>query len=158
MPEEKVFDKAAWHFEGNYPEDLPDRNAYTHSGMFLGWLIKRELLSDGFREDWREDIERFRRRELTAGALFEIMDGVFESSMLCDEGARFTEEHFDSESGSYLSDYESLLANDLPTLYHVEDNWPNFDKLAARMDQRFAQWRRDGRRPWWRFWSRRART
>lgn len=154
MSEIVVYDKAAWHIEGDFPEDLAERNAYTHSGLYLGWLINRDLVSEEFLDDWSDEIELFRKRERTAPALFEITDGVLESSMLSDDGARFTGAYFNLQEGRYLDDYESLLVNELPTMYHAEDTWANFDKLAARLDERFAQWDRKKRGPWWRFWAR----
>jgi hypothetical protein len=28
----------------------------------------------------------------------------------------------------------------LPSQYHVEDTWENYEKLKARIDERFAEW------------------
>jgi hypothetical protein len=38
-----VYDKAKWHYEGDYPKDLPTENAFTHTGMFLAWLADTGL-------------------------------------------------------------------------------------------------------------------
>ena len=41
-----------------------------------------------------------------------------------------------------MADYEDVLGDDLPSLYHVEDTWANFDRLAPVLDARLAEWRR----------------
>ena len=38
------YDDASWHYEGDYPEDLPTANAATHIGMFLAGVLKWDLL------------------------------------------------------------------------------------------------------------------
>ena len=43
MDKSIVFDKAKWHYEGNFPGDLDERQAFVHTGMFLGWIIDKDL-------------------------------------------------------------------------------------------------------------------
>ncbi len=37
------YDDASWHFGGDYPSDLPQENACTHTGVFLAWALKTKL-------------------------------------------------------------------------------------------------------------------
>jgi hypothetical protein len=37
--------------------------------------------------------------------------------------------------------YGELLAKGLPSMYHVADTWPNYDKLKKRIDQRYREWK-----------------
>lgn len=46
--------------------------------------------------------------------------------------------YFDFETGKYLEDYEKTLAQDLPSLYYVEDTWENFDKISIVIEKHFA--------------------
>src|SRR5438105_13524465 len=32
-----AYDKADWHAEGDFPDDLPEDQATVHTGMFVGW-------------------------------------------------------------------------------------------------------------------------
>ena len=41
----EVYDKAEYHFGGQWPDGLPEEQAYVHTGMFLGWLMQRGLVS-----------------------------------------------------------------------------------------------------------------
>jgi hypothetical protein len=59
------------------------------------------------------------------------------------EGNAFAQAYYERDGpGGYVSDYAELFVADLPSLYHVEDAWANYDRLAAVLDQRFAEWRR----------------
>lgn len=42
----------------------------------------------------------------------------------------------------YFADYEATLAHGLPSVYHVEDSWENYHKIASVIDDRFSQWQR----------------
>lgn len=66
-----VYDKAKWHFSQNFPEGLDDFQGYVHTGMYLGWLIDKGLVSETFRRDHDDKIEQFRSRQLTGAQLFE---------------------------------------------------------------------------------------
>ena len=140
----KVFDKAKYHFGGKWPAGLPIEQAYVHTGLFLAWLINRALISVDFATRQRDAIESIRSRTLTGPSLFHAIDGVLDSAMLSAEGRAFCEEYYDLKSGPYIDEYESLLARDLPSLYHVTDTWAAYDRLAQHLDRRFAEWR--GRR------------
>lgn len=43
--------------------------------------------------------------------------------------------------GRFASDYKSQLAAALPSIYHVQHSWENYDRLSKLLDQRFSEWR-----------------
>jgi hypothetical protein len=135
-----LYDKAKWHYEGDYPRDIPEENAYTHSGMFLAWLTDKNLLASTFIEDFQTEIQQLRERNITPGRLFQIVDGVLASDMLNEESNAFAKSYFNGDQ--YLSDYHELLAKQLPSFYHVPDTWENYDKLKERIDQRYSEWKK----------------
>jgi hypothetical protein len=65
--------------------------------------------------------------------------------MLTDEGNRFAVDYFDFDRGKYLADYEELLAKSLPSLYHVEDTWENYEIISKKIDERYADWKQQQR-------------
>jgi len=136
-----VYDKAKWHYEGNWPPDLPEENAYTYSGIFLTWLIRKNFLDSTFVEDFQTDIQQLRERRITPGCFFQIVDGVLASDMLSEEGNAFVTSYFGSEGGQYLNDYDELLARQLPSPYHVADTWENYETLKQRIDERYSAWK-----------------
>ncbi|SOD03386.1 hypothetical protein SAMN05216486_1126 [bacterium JGI 053] len=148
-----VYDKAKYHYGGDYPEGLADEQAFVHTGLYLGWIIDHGLHSDFLAEE-PELIERFKAREITGPQVYEAWDGCLIDDMLSDEGNAFSKDYFDFERGRYLADYEELLAGGLPSLYHVQDTWANYDRLKARVDERYAVWKRRARYPAWQFWRR----
>ena len=46
-----VYDKADWHSGGEYPKGVPIENASNHIGMFLAWLVDRNLIDGEFEKD-----------------------------------------------------------------------------------------------------------
>jgi hypothetical protein len=140
MNEPHVYDKAKYHSDGDYPEDLPEEQAFVHTAMYLGWIIDNDLYSDEFAEE-EEIIAQFRQRQTRATAVYKWWDGCLVDDMLSDEGNAFSHFYFDFDKGQYLADYEELLASGLPSLYHVSDTWENYEKMAARIDKRYADWK-----------------
>ena len=139
MDDPLVYDKAKWHYEAD--QSLPEENAYTHSGMFLAWLIGKDLLASEFAEDFQTEIQRLRERRITPGSFFQFVDGVLASDMLNEEGNAFAASYFEFEKGQYLGDYDELLVRQLPSPYHVADTWENYERLKQRIDERYSAWK-----------------
>ena len=142
MPDPVVYDKAKYHYDGDYPKDLPDNQAFVHTGLYLGWIIDRDLYSAEFQEESADLIAWFKAREVTGPEVYESWDGCLIDDMLSAEGNAFSQHYFDFDRGQYLADYEELLRGSLPTLYHVANTWENYDRLRVRLDQRYDDWRR----------------
>ena len=139
-----AYDRADWHYGGNFPEDLPPEAGGTHIGMFLAWAITRGLEGDFHKVESSSALEALRRREITGRDFLNTeCDEKFWEEDLSDEGNAFAKAYYEAEGAdSYLADYGQLLGAGLPSLYHVEDSWENFDRLAARIDQRYQAWKR----------------
>lgn len=136
-----VYDKAKWHYGGDFPEDLDSFQGYVHTGMFLGWLIDNDLVSDQFKTDLSAEIERFKQQKLTGPQVFKrCCDGVLMLDDLNETGNQFAQAYFEFNTGEYLNDYGTMLAQDLPSVYHVADTWENYKKLKPVIDERFAAW------------------
>ena len=149
-----VYDKAKWHFDGDFPPELETFQGYVHTGMFLGWLIENNLVSDEFVSDNADRIKEFLDRNLTGSQVFEICcDGVLMLNDISETGNRFALGYFDFDNGLYLKDYEKTLLNGMPSLYHVEDTWENFDKIKEVIDKRYLEWKSmNNKKPFWKFW------
>ena len=144
----EAYDKAKWHFEGDFPEDLPPENGGTHIGMFLAWAILNGLEGELHREESKRDLARVRSRKWTGREfLFRDCDGVLCEDDLSDEGNAFARSYFSDPDGDgygkYLADYGKALGTaKLPSDYHVADTWENYDKLAPVIDKRYAAWKK----------------
>jgi hypothetical protein len=127
------YDRADWHYGGDFPKDLPPEAGGTHIGMFLAWAILRGLEGELHRDASAHSLDAVRERRMTGrDFLMRECDEKFTDEDLNDEGNAFTEAYFQTD----------VLGDSLPSLYHVEDTWANFDKLALVLDRRFAEWRR----------------
>jgi hypothetical protein len=150
-----AYDRADSHYGGDFPAGLPPENGGTHIGMFLAWAIHRDLAGESHRQGSGGPLAAVRERRMTGRELlFSQCDEKFTEEDLNDDGNAFAKEYYEKTgAGGYLSDYETTLGGGLPSLYHVADTWENFDRIAAVIDRRYAQWNpAKSRRPWWKFW------
>ena len=151
------YEDVSWHYPADeYPKDLPEEAAATHTGMFLAWALLGGLGGEIHTKELPAGIDSLRARRVTPGRFFfEQNDGKFTDEDLNEEGNRFAEVYFEAEKGLYLKDYDAVLCAGLETAYHVRDTWENFDKLKPRLDRRLDEWRRGvlGKKPWWKFWE-----
>jgi hypothetical protein len=135
-----TYDDAKSHFQGNFPSTLPIEQAYVHIGIYLGWIIENELYSEYFEDEASNQIFRFKRKEISCTILSEIWDGYLSSEFFNKHGNMFTYYYY--ASGIFRSDYENTLVKGLPSIYHVTDSWENYEKMKARIDLRFQDWKR----------------
>lgn len=134
-----IYDNAKNHFLGNFPESLPIEQAYVHIGMYLGWIIENDLYSEYFEDEAEIQIFRFKTRQLNCTILSELWDGYLGYELFTKEGNMFTYYYYGG--GLYRKDYEDLLAEQLPSLYHVEDTWENYEQLSKKISERFKKWK-----------------
>lgn len=135
-----IYDSAKHHFLGNFPESLPIEQAYVHIGIYLGWIIDNGLYSEYFEDESEIQIFRFRRRELSCTILSELWDGYLGYELFNKDGNMFSYYYYGS--GLFKKDYETVLAGDLPSIYHVKDNWETYDRMSSMIDTRFEEWKK----------------
>lgn len=144
-----AIDRMDWHYESVEECNLPENNAGTHIGMFLAWAINRNFLGE-FHTDEEgslEYIDKVKNRVCTGVEfLIDMCDEKFWDEDLNEEVYEFVKDYYeDDESefanryGSYFEDYETVF-KDYETLYHVENSWENYDKLAPILDKRYKEW------------------
>lgn len=136
-----IYDRAKHHFLGNFPSILPMEQAYVHIGMFLGWMLEKGLYSNIFEEEEAHHVIRFKMREISCSILSAIWDGYLGEDLFNEEGNAFSMHYY--QSGLYHQDYKSILASSLPSMYHVQDSWENYDLLSAQIEQRYEEWKKN---------------
>jgi hypothetical protein len=136
-----AYDRADWHYDGDYPKELPDSNGGTHIGMFLAWAINNKLISDFHLNESKQSIDNVLQRKNTGREFLEIeCDGKFTDEELNEEGNAFTKYYY--ESNMYFDDYCDSLGNELETMYHVEDTWLNYDIISKKIQNQYENWRK----------------
>jgi hypothetical protein len=139
-------DRADWHYGGDYPSGLPPENGGTHIGIYLAWIIHRQLGSKTLEKYGGATLQRVLRREATGrDLLFAELDEKFFPELLTKEGRAFTRDYY--ETNEYVNDYDRVLGEALETLYHVDDTWENYDKMVPLLDERLEAWRKARARP-----------
>lgn len=136
-----VYDKASWHrSHETFPKDVREDASCLYGGFAFAWLLKNELVSEDFLADWDECCDALRQRDVTPAAAFCKTGGVLESEMATAEGNRFLEYLFNSEECDYYGMFEDVLCGELPSPYHVGDDWENCDRLSVAIDAVYAKW------------------
>jgi hypothetical protein len=149
------YDDASWHYGGDFPEGLPEKNGATHTGMFLNWCVANDLVSEELKEDAYDEIEKLKRREITgAEFILESMDGKFSEYDLNDMGNAFARDYYVDETdfadkfSSFATDYINLFDSiaeesdfEYETFYHIEDTYENYDLMKQIIGHRFMEWK-----------------
>lgn len=136
-----VYDKAKWHYSGDFPDELEAFQGYVHTGMFLGWCMDNDLVSERFKSELSEEIEQFKQHKFTGPQIFKrCCDGVLMLEDLSVTGNRFAMAYYEFNNGRYLIDYEQTLGQNLPSIYHVADTWENYEKLTKVINERYGEW------------------
>jgi len=138
--QDKIYDLAKNHFLGDFPQSLPIEKAYLHIGIYMGWIINRDLYSDYFADEASTEIYRFKRRDIGCIILAEIWDGSLSFDLFSNQGNMFTSYYY--AGGIYRNDYIETLVKNEPSIYHIADSWENYDKMSDRIDLRFQDWRK----------------
>ena len=138
--DKNIYDNAKNHFLGNFPESLPIEQAYVHIGMYLGWVIEKGLYSEFFEDEAAVQMIRFQRREISCTILSEMWDGYLGHELFDKTGNMFTYYYYGG--GIYKKDYQTVLAGDLPSIYHVQDTWFAYEKMAKKITSRFDEWKK----------------
>ncbi len=146
-----AYDKMDWHYGGDFPENIPNENGGTHIGMFLAWIIERNLIGAFHTEDEfsLKCIKKVQTKEITGRKfLIDMCDEKFWDEDLNEEGNLFATDYYAEESEAFIKQYNCYLDDyvevfqDYETIYHVEDTWGNYDKLKPVLDKRFEEWKK----------------
>ena len=143
-----VYDKAKWHFGGEFPKELDNFQSYVHTGFYLTWIIEKGFFNYENNELLIKEIGKVKNREITGAEFFEKnLDGVLMEEDLNEKGNKFTFDYY--EKGTFLEDYSEKLGKDFPTLYHIKDNWKNYNELKPILEKRFMNWEKSNKPKWW---------
>jgi len=142
-------DRADWHYGGNFPKDLKPENGGTHIGFYLSWIILNDLIGELHREGSVESLNKVKNRKMTGrDFLFKECDEKFTNEDLNEVGQKFTSFYYtDKKTATYYDDLEKAFPK-YPSLYHIEDTWENYEKIAKHIDQAFKKWSTP-KKPWW---------
>ena len=135
-----AIDRADWHYGGDYPGDLPMENGGTHIGFYLAWVINRGLIGQFHIDGSSESLSAVKERKMTGrDFLFKECDEKFWDEDLSEEGVEFTNYYYGD--GKYFDDLQKALPAELPTIYHADDSWENYERVADLIDQAYATWK-----------------
>ncbi|RKW71142.1 DUF7832 domain-containing protein [Galactobacter caseinivorans] len=138
------YDDDAWHLGDDFPENLNERAAVTHVGIFLAWCLENELTDPkSFTEADREVMSQ--RRQAPSYFIHQRCDRKLLDAHLSEEGNAFAHEYYSStdEDPHYIRDYERAVRRlRLETMYHAPDTWESYDRVRPYLDKALASWRK----------------
>lgn len=139
-------DSMDWHQGEDFPPDLDPRAAGTHIGMFLTWLILNNFINADHEDENSDALEAVHARAITGRAyLIDRCHRVLQDQDVDEDTHAFAIEYYgtrgDDGGSTYLEEYERTLAAGLPSIYHVQDAWDNYDLLAPVLDAAYARWK-----------------
>jgi len=135
-----TIDKAEWHYAGNWPDAIPIDQAYVHTGLFLGWVLKRNLQSTQMNEHYGHLIEEFKARRISCVQLFRATGGSLVEEDLNEEAAEFATDFYNK----YLEQYANVVDAG-ESGYEIEDSAANLEKMVVFLDAAFEKWRKDSK-------------
>lgn len=145
-------DRADWHYGNDFPQHLPEDNGGTHIGMYLNWLIDKNLISEFHLTESKDGIEKVKSGEITGrDFLFDYCDGKFWNQELNEIGLEFTESYYSTDK--YFGDYANVLASRLDSIYEVENSQQNYNLIKEILDKRFTKWSSRKKKKFWEFWK-----
>ncbi|MEH0155650.1 hypothetical protein V6R21_15995 [Limibacter armeniacum] len=140
--EVKIIDDAKQYFLKEFASsEIHLDQAYLHIGVYLGWIIENSLYSEDFEDEFGVQIFRFKNRDLSCVIVGELWDGIISSDQFSmPEGNAFTTYYY--ESGMYMKDFHQTLGGDNEeSIFKVQDNWENFEKVQSIINERYAYWK-----------------
>ena len=135
-----IIDDAKEHFRRGFSVMLPMENAFMHIGVFLGWVIERELYSELFADEGDTQIFRFLNQNLSCVLLGTVWDGCVSYEQLNEEGKAFAKDYY--QGGQYLIDYKETLAKNKKSMFQVKDNRMSYEKMRDVLDARYNEWKK----------------
>ncbi len=144
------YDDYLWHYNGEFPRELPSFRAATHIGIYFCWCLDNDLICAKLWNLHPEELMDVKKRKLTGSQfLLYHYKGKLISDYLSSLGNSFTQDYYEEDGifakkvANYFSDYSQSyhLAAD-QDLYHVVDTWENYFLIQDVLDHRFEQWQK----------------
>ncbi|HEY9679927.1 MAG TPA: hypothetical protein V6C76_18130 [Drouetiella sp.] len=135
-----LWDEAEWHFPW-LPQNVDLCCAYTHAGMYLGWLADHGLTSEYCNLCNENELDEFKMRAITPQNFFVSVEGKIATRDLNELGDAFTSICFLPRLGqvSFWSDYKSTFVSERLSFYEVADTWENYKLLCDKLNQRLSE-------------------
>ncbi len=140
-----MIDHIEWHTDEDFPEDIPQENALNHMGFYWAWAVNNDLVHHQIIEQMPKQITAIKAREMTGKeCISEYLGKQLQLSFFNTIGARFAAFYYEDEEegyGNFIHDYvDTLEIEAKPSLYHTEDSWENYDKIAPVFERAYNEW------------------
>jgi len=126
------YDDVDWHVEPALEAGQPEENAFTHMGLYLGWLIRRNLVDP--RSFLADDLVAVREGRMTGTDLADVADGTLASDLMSAQGRAFSDWYYER----YLTDFADEFSDFGE--YEVPDDATTRARMDPIIDGRYREW------------------
>lgn len=135
MPDVRVYDRARWHLEQDvFPMGAERKQAGVYGGFVLVWLVLSGETSEEFHDDWGNEIDLLKNKEILPLVFFELTGGTLSSEMLSERGNTQAHTIFEADGLDYYGIFDHSVAFDLVSPYYVADTWESFARIKELLD------------------------
>lgn len=135
------YDDAEYQFLAFTNEDTPMEWGGRVIAMYLAWALSRDLCS----EQMHGALAELQAGRSPVDLLFEYCDGCLLDEFLNEEGNAFAAAYYEQD---YYQDFDAIFDGEYADTGHpaddalsIPDTPENVARVAAMLDQRFAQWK-----------------
>ena len=142
MDRARTYDDASWHLRGTVPAGTTERQAFTHIGVYIAWLISRDLQNASFFahiEEGASYIKAMVQTGRTPSKFRRMIAATLPSEVMNPVGRAFTDWYYGGPRSRYLDDWVDTFG-DIANSYRVPDNRSTLDSITPVIDARYAEW------------------
>jgi hypothetical protein len=133
----RKYDDADWHYDGALEAGQPEEQAFAHIGLYLGWLIRRDLVDSGWFA--AEHLAAIKSGQMTGADLENVVDRKLTSDLMTGDAVAFTDWFYDR----YLAEVAERVPG--AGTYEVADDVESARVVDELLDRRFEEWQHNGR-------------
>jgi hypothetical protein len=131
------YDRLDWHVDSAIEAGQPPENGFTHIGLYLAWLIRRDLHDPASFSP--SHVAAVKAGAMTGTDLSDEIDGKLVADLMSGEGRAFS----DARYAAYTAAYEATFADDAP--WSIADDDTGDARISPVLDELYATWVADGR-------------
>lgn len=132
-----TYDRADWHNDAAVQAGQPPENAFTHIGLYLGWLIRNDLHDESIFPAGH--VAAVKRGAMTGSDLADDVDGKLLPDLVTVDGQAFSDANYQR----YVEAYNSLFPGVAD--YGVPDDDASYAAVARLLDGLYFGWVAAGR-------------
>lgn len=137
------YDHIAFHYDDQFPTDLPQQHAIHHMGFYFAWAVSQKLHNPAWES--HEDFAKLQQQQISGSEfMWANMGAELTDEDFNELGNWFSQFYYHDEEdgyGLFMEDYfVALEIDDAAHFYHVADHADTQAKLNPVFQAAFEKW------------------